>query len=77
MSANSGSLRNGAATLQFIASSPPRTYLLGVLAQTQASHSLRNVDGQPITPPKSGEFVVYGLTNADVPEMWVTYEVLA
>ncbi len=75
MYANSGSLRNGAASFQFLAT-PPRTYLLRVLTESRASHNLRNVDGGSIPTPKSGDFVAYNLTKASVPQMWVTYEVL-
>jgi hypothetical protein len=76
-SANSGTLINGAAaTLQF-RSSPPQTFVLRTLLLAQADHNVRNVDGQPIAPPQSGQFVAYALTNADVPDMLVTYRVLS
>jgi hypothetical protein len=75
MEARSGSLRNGAASFQFLAT-PPRTYVMRVLTESRSSHTIRNVDGGPIPPPKSGDFVAYNLTKASVAEMWVSYEVL-
>jgi hypothetical protein len=74
--ANSGSLTNGAARLQFLATSPPQTYLLGAVFQSTADQNIRNVDGQPIAPPQSGQFITYALTKGDVPDMLVTYNVL-
>ena len=75
-SAMSGSLRNGAATFQFIVS-PARTYALGALIQLRAWHNLRNAQGGPIPPPQSGDFTAYALFKADVPEMWLQHQVLA
>jgi len=75
-SANSGSLRNGAATFQFIVS-PARTYAVGALLQLRAWHNLRNAQGGPIPPPQSGDFTSYALFKADVPEMWLQHVVLA
>jgi len=75
-SAMSGSLRNGAATFKFIAS-PARTYALGALLELKVSHNLHNARGGPIPKPQSGDFVQYALFKADVPEMWVSHEVLA
>ncbi|MBI5033062.1 MAG: hypothetical protein HZB51_21280 [Chloroflexi bacterium] len=72
----SGSLRNGAATFKFIAS-PARTYALGVLLQLTASHNLHNAAGGSIPKPQSGDFTQYALFKADVPEMWLSHEVLA
>jgi hypothetical protein len=74
--AMSGSLHKGAATFKFIAS-PARTYALGVLIELNASHNLRNTAGGPIPKPQSGDFTQYALFKADVPEMWLSHEVLA
>lgn len=75
-SAMSGSLRNGAATFKFIAS-PARTYALGALLELKVSHNLHNARGGAIPKPQPGDFVQYALFKADVPEMWVSHEVLA
>lgn len=74
--ANSGSLHNGAARFKFIAS-PSHTYALGALLELNASHNLKNTIGAAIPAPPAGAFVQYALFKADVPEMWVSYEVLA
>lgn len=73
--ANSGSLINGAASFDFLAT-PPRTYVIGVLTESRASHNIRNVDGGPIPQPGPGDLVTYSLTKASVPQVWVTYETL-
>jgi hypothetical protein len=75
-SAMSGSLRNGAATFKFIAS-PGRTYALGALLELKVSHNLHNARGGPIPQPQPNDFVQYALFKAEVPEMWVSHEVLA
>jgi len=75
-SAMSGSLRDGAATFQFIVS-PARTYALGASIQLRARHNLHNTQGGPIPPPQSGDFTAYALFKADVPEMWLQHQVLA
>jgi hypothetical protein len=75
-SAMSGSLRNGAATFQFIVS-PARTYALGASIQLRAWHTLKNTGGGPIPPPQSGDFTAYALFKAEVPEMWLQHQVLA
>lgn len=75
-SAMSGSLRNGKATFKFIAS-PARTYALGVLLELKVTHDLRNAAGGPIPKPQSGDFIQYALFKADVPEMWLSHQVLA
>jgi hypothetical protein len=74
--AGSGSLHNGAARFKFIAS-PSRTYALGALLELKVSHNLQNTTNAPIPVPPPGAFVQYALFKADVPEMWVSYEVLA
>ena len=74
--AGSGSLHNGAARFKFIAS-PARTYALGALLELKVSHNLQNTTGGAIPTPPPGAFVQYALFKADVPEMWVSYEVLA
>ena len=73
--ASSGSLRNGAARFKFIAS-PSRTYALGALLELKVSHNLQNTTGAAIPVPPPGAFVQYALFKADVPEMWVSHEVL-
>lgn len=74
--AMSNSLRDGAATYKFIAS-PARTYALGVLLELNVSTTLRNAQGGPIPQPGPGDFTQYALFKATVPDMWLSYEVLA
>jgi hypothetical protein len=71
-----GTLRNGAGELAFVVE-PDRTYLFGVVAQMQVSHSLRRTDGRPIPQPSGADLTAYGLLKADVPAIYMSHVVLA
>jgi hypothetical protein len=72
----SGTLRNGAGALAFVVE-PDRTYLFGVVAQTQVSHSLRRTDRRPIPQPSGADLTAWGLLKADVPAIYMSHVVLA
>jgi hypothetical protein len=71
-----GALRNGDGALAFVVE-PDRTYLFGVVAQMQVSHSLRRTDGRPIPQPSGADLTAYGLLKADVPAIYMSHVVLA
>lgn len=73
---HSGSIRNGEASLAFIAE-PTTTYLFGVLAELRVSHSLRRTDNRPIPQPRLDELNAYGLFKAEVSAMYLSHVVLA
>jgi hypothetical protein len=70
-----GSLHNGALTLQFDAT-PNQTYLIGVMAEKRIDHQLRDGNTVPVKQPDYNVFAAMGLTNADVPAMWLHQQVL-
>jgi hypothetical protein len=76
MGGKNGTLADGAGVLAFVVE-PNRTYIFGVVAQMQVSHSLRRTDGQPIRQPSLGELNAYGLLKADVPAIYMSHVVLA
>lgn len=55
----------------------PRTYLIGVMIQSQTTHSLTSSTGGPLPPPAAGDFQTYALVMADVPRMKLSHTVLA
>jgi hypothetical protein len=71
-----GELRDGAAALSFVVE-PDRTYLFGMVAEMQVSHSVRRTDGRPIPQPPLDDLNAYGLLKADVPAMFLSHVVLA
>lgn len=56
---------------------PARSYLFGVVTQVRVSHNLLPAHpSRPIPQPKPGQFVAYGTIDANIPEMWLSHQVL-
>jgi hypothetical protein len=72
---NKGTLAGPSAAIQFIAS-PPRTYLVGVVAEVQVTHDLQERGKAQPVQPANKDFYAYGRLIADVPAICVSHEAL-
>ncbi len=73
---HNGRFEGAPAQLQCIIE-PARTYLFGVVTQVRISHNLLPAHpSRPIPQPQPGQFMAYGTIDANIPDMWLSHQVL-